>query len=231
MQGEDNVYWISPVYFRPFARAEVVYARRIIVHQIFLPKLQNHQQLVSCSRLDKDLPNEQAAWLFVVVVTCQRFVKEPENPAKAKEGEEVGLTWKFDLEDSTFRLMQWIFEREGSSSTTIAEMFSLLEQPDIYDSRFSVNASGGNTTLILSNVSRTDAEGTFKCELTYKPANEAPQKLKSKAIRLDVLCKYVPLWFTFGGWMALIQFIIMEKTPVELTWDLVELQLKHCQLQ
>ena len=133
------------------------------------------------------------------MVTCQRFVEEPENPTEAEEGNEAGLTWSFDLEGSTFRLMNWIFVRDGVVvPTTIAEMFS-LDQPDIYDSRFSVNASGGNTTLILSNVSRTDAEGTFSCELTYKPANEASKKLISKTIRLDVFCKYVPLWFTFGG--------------------------------
>ena len=133
------------------------------------------------------------------LLDSQRFIKEPENPTEAEKGEEVGIMWNFDLEGSTFRLMNWIFVRDGVGvSTTIAEMFS-LDQPFIYDSRFSVNASGSNTTLILSNVSRTDAEGTFGCELTYKPANEASKKLTGKTIRLDVFCKYVPLWFTVGG--------------------------------
>ena len=117
-------------------------------------------------------------------VNTLRWTKEPNNPTEAEEGTDVSLKWDYDLEGATFRSLEWIYIKTGS---TIADRDSPSSKPFMYAafSRFNVSETE-RATLIITNVNRTDTV-KYSCKLTVQDGQNRPQI--ASTIQLKVICK------------------------------------------
>ena len=113
-----------------------------------------------------------------------KWTKEPNNPTEAEERTDTALKWDYDLEGATFRSLEWIYMKTGS---TIADRDTPSSKPYVYPGfpRFNVSETE-RATLIITNVNRTDT-AKYSCKLTVQDGQKRRQI--TSIIQLKVICK------------------------------------------
>ena len=113
-----------------------------------------------------------------------RWTKEPNNATEAEEGTDVSLKWDYDLEGATFRSLEWIYIKTGS---TIGDRDSPSSKPFVYAGfpRFDISEME-RATLIITNMNRTDA-AKYSCKLTVRYGQNRLQI--NSVMQLKVICK------------------------------------------
>ena len=117
------------------------------------------------------------------VETALQWDQEPSNTTEAVEGRNVTLRWDYNLDGSTLRVVEWTDRTTGQSIGEIRPPSSALVFTNFIP-RFNINKTETEATLMIINVTESDAE-EYSCRVQTQDFQQI-----SSTVRLDVLRKY-----------------------------------------